>query len=244
MLDCGTCPAHFGRKTCCHHQNIPRLSWLKYYLSLISWYQEAKEPVPSPSPHHVDGSLHTKYFPHTEGQVLVQLHQRPQGWVAPHYSLPHLLLCRSGDSLRCWRRREPCLVSLSLGDRPGRGQGPQEGDREDWGPDAVQEETRNPPDPRDPPGSRPVNTRLQQNIFSKILLQDFQQRIHLRPHSYSDLWNLQSQDCQDFLRRIDNYYKPLYWYWRIPKYEANLRYNRLWLTRLRRRTHQIYDFIL
>ena len=99
MLDCGTCPAHFGRKTCCHHQNIPRLSWLKYYLSLISWYQEAKEPVPSPSTHHVDGSLHTKYFPHTEGQVLVQLHQRPQGWVAPHYSLPHLLLSVGQETL-------------------------------------------------------------------------------------------------------------------------------------------------
>ena len=104
---------------------------------------------------------------------------------------PSPLLPRPGDSLRCRGGREPSLVSLSLGDRPGRGQGPQEGDREDRGPDVVQEETRNPPDPRDPPGSRPVNIRQQLNIFFKTFLQDFQQRIYLRPHSYSDLWNFQ-----------------------------------------------------
>ena len=221
MLDCGTCPAHFGRKTCCHHQNIPRLSWLKYYLSLISWYQEAKEPVPSPSPHHVDGSLHTKYFPHTEGQVLVQLHQRPQGWVAPHYSLPHLLLCRSGDSLRCWRRREPCLVSLSLGDRPGRGQGPQEGDREDWGPDAVQEETRNPPDPRDPPGSRPVNTRQQRNIFFTNILTGFStEDLPTTPFTLRSM-ELSKPGLPGFLKKNLPLPSQLYWYWRIPTYEPN-----------------------
>ena len=83
------------------------------------------------------------------------------------------LLPRPGDSLRCRGGGEPCLVSLRLGDRPRRGQGPQEGDREDWGPDVVQEETRNPPDPRDPPGSRPVNTRQQPNIFFTNILTGF-----------------------------------------------------------------------
>ena len=77
------------------------------------------------------------------------------------------LLPRPGDSLRCRGGREPSLVSLRLGDRPGRGPGPEEGDREDWGPDVVQEETRHTPDPRDSSGSRPVKTniRQQRNVY-------------------------------------------------------------------------------
>ena len=42
-----------------------------------------KLPAPAtsncPVLQHVYGFVHTEYFPHTEGQVLVQLHQRPEG---------------------------------------------------------------------------------------------------------------------------------------------------------------------
>ena len=86
-------------------KKLTRLSWLKCDLTLISWYQEAKEVnnilaknffyvhignnykhtniffylVVKVCQHHVHGLVHPKHLSDAEGQVLDQLHQRPEG---------------------------------------------------------------------------------------------------------------------------------------------------------------------
>ena len=67
------------------------------------------------------------------------------------------MCCRPGGSVCCRRGGVPSVLSFNLGDSSLRVQGPQEGDWQDRGPDALQEERNHPSHPCPSWRSRQVN---------------------------------------------------------------------------------------
>ena len=75
---------------------------------------------------------------------------RPTNTHKYRYSFDATFYFRSGAAVCCRGGRDQAVLPQCLGDRGPRRQGPQERDREDRGPNVVQEEGRHPPHPCHP----------------------------------------------------------------------------------------------
>ena len=114
------------------------LSWLWSLLTLTSCklalIQSISSRCPSTFTHRI---FHSHRRPSSGPTTSAPSKVSP--WCCDRFS-PFEMISRPGGFVCCRRGRVPSVLSFSLGDCSLRVQGPQEGDWQDRGPDAVQEE--------------------------------------------------------------------------------------------------------